>query len=248
MTVIATVVSWRGRRRAFTLVEVLVVAAILALLLAIMLPSLGRARAQARRTLCMANLRSLALAQATYAAGHQDRLVFAGEGSHDVQGSWIGLLEREAAHALVRRCPADASPHFETPYVDPPAPEVYRMTSYGINNYASPTHVPLGVTPIAKVTQLRRPASVVQFVELAEAGEYAVADHVHVQSFFSPLMPQQTLNRIARQMPIGRHGGRPLEWDGVLNYGFFDGHAESLPIRAVYRDPDWNRFNPAVAP
>jgi prepilin-type N-terminal cleavage/methylation domain-containing protein/prepilin-type processing-associated H-X9-DG protein len=234
------------RRRAFTLIELLVVISIIALLVAVLLPSLNGARRAARGAVCLANLRSLGLAQVTYAGSNEDRLVVAGDGSYDVQGSWIGLLESQGAYQGVRRCPLDRSPHFEAPY-SAFAPPVLRTTSYGVNNYASPTHAPLGVRPLQRLSQVARPASVVHFVELAETGNYAVADHIHVQTFWNPLTPQLTPARVGVQMPLGRHGGTTRNWNGVLNYGFFDGHAEPLALRSAYKDPDHNRFNPAVA-
>ncbi len=55
-------------RRAFTLIELLVVVAIIALLVATLLPALGRARGTARLAVCASNLRQIGLGVQAYAA------------------------------------------------------------------------------------------------------------------------------------------------------------------------------------
>ena len=48
------------KRPAFTLIKILVVVGVIALLVAILLPSLSRARESARRSVCLSNLHQLA--------------------------------------------------------------------------------------------------------------------------------------------------------------------------------------------
>lgn len=66
----------RNRGRGFTLIELLVVVAIIGLLLSILLPSLTKAREQARIAVCLSNMRSIAQAAAGYLNDNKS-LVFA---------------------------------------------------------------------------------------------------------------------------------------------------------------------------
>ncbi|HUU82175.1 MAG TPA: type II secretion system protein [Phycisphaerae bacterium] len=60
--------------RAFTLIELLVVVSIIALLMAILLPSLKKARDQAKDTVCRSNMHQLGLAIGYYTTENRDRL------------------------------------------------------------------------------------------------------------------------------------------------------------------------------
>lgn len=72
------------RFRGFTLVELLVVVGIIALLISILLPSLARAREQARMTKCLSNEREIGKNAAVFQNAHRDRLqLVAGEKSID---------------------------------------------------------------------------------------------------------------------------------------------------------------------
>ena len=65
------------KRRAFTLVELLVVVAIIALLVSILLPALGKARESAKQSMCLSNQRTLGQAWFAYAMDNRN-IVFGG--------------------------------------------------------------------------------------------------------------------------------------------------------------------------
>ena len=69
-----TVQHHERSRQAFTLIEVLVVVAILALLVSSLLPSLSRARMQSASVACNSNLRQQLVAAQFYAGMYRDRL------------------------------------------------------------------------------------------------------------------------------------------------------------------------------
>ncbi len=85
------------KRRGFTLIELLVVIAIIALLMSILMPALNRARELGRRTVCMGNLKQLALAWVMYADENRGDLVNGLAGADDgatppVITGWVGPI------------------------------------------------------------------------------------------------------------------------------------------------------------
>jgi prepilin-type N-terminal cleavage/methylation domain-containing protein len=71
----------RARRQAFTLIEVLVVVAIIALLISILLPSLKKAREEARKIICCSNLKQTGIAMAAYTSSSKNRFPWSNTGS-----------------------------------------------------------------------------------------------------------------------------------------------------------------------
>ena len=73
-----------SKNNGFTLVELLVVIAIISILASIILPVLGRAREQARRTVCINNLKQIGFSVQMYAQNHGWSSLSEGETTNDL--------------------------------------------------------------------------------------------------------------------------------------------------------------------
>ncbi|WFB36099.1 prepilin-type N-terminal cleavage/methylation domain-containing protein [Kiritimatiellota bacterium B12222] len=84
------------RKKGFTLIEMLVVIAILALLSSIIVPAVSGALRRARAMACLSNLRSLGTATYSYAVDNQGEIPFVytpgGEGLGFAEPPWFKLL------------------------------------------------------------------------------------------------------------------------------------------------------------
>ena len=80
----------RRKDKGFTLIELLVVVSIIALLVSILLPALGRARESARQVVCANNLHQIGVLMFMYTDGNNDRMVRHDHANTDLQ--WPKLL------------------------------------------------------------------------------------------------------------------------------------------------------------
>jgi len=121
----AALLAARRRRKAFTLVELLVVVGIVGVLVGILLPALAAASTSARRVACLSNLRQLSVAAHAYTANHNGRFpiaYFQSPGPPTVSYNWDfttvragpgaaptilpGLLWEGQQAPAVQQCPA----------------------------------------------------------------------------------------------------------------------------------------------
>jgi len=104
------------KRRGFTLIELMVVIAIIALLLAILLPALGAAKNSTRRLACATNLKQIGVGLQRYLGRHNDRYPHASympsitqELDPNEEAIYIAdvLLEDVGGDPKVFKCPND---------------------------------------------------------------------------------------------------------------------------------------------
>jgi prepilin-type N-terminal cleavage/methylation domain-containing protein/prepilin-type processing-associated H-X9-DG protein len=82
----------KTQKQAFTLVELLVVIGIIAVLIAILLPALSKAREQSKQVYCMSNLRQLYTATEVYVTTYKGYMMPARIGSGSAQSNfWWGV-------------------------------------------------------------------------------------------------------------------------------------------------------------
>ena len=83
----------RRRHRGFTLVELLVVIGIIALLISILLPALGKARQQANKAACLSNLHNIGISLSGYLGTYKNTLPEGVDSQRNV--AWWSLLAQQ---------------------------------------------------------------------------------------------------------------------------------------------------------
>jgi prepilin-type N-terminal cleavage/methylation domain-containing protein/prepilin-type processing-associated H-X9-DG protein len=109
-----------NEREAFTLVELLTVIAIIAILAALLLPALSRAKEEARATACLSNLHQVGVALQIYVSENNNKLPVMQDVSTDPAVAATNtfpaihkVLAPQLGNTNVLRCPSDLQRLFE---------------------------------------------------------------------------------------------------------------------------------------
>ena len=246
--------SYLARRRAFTLVELLVVIGIIALLISILLPTLSTARASAKQLACMSNMRQLGIASNFFLDEHDGWIVKPWQNTgprsnvpwiplfdpeydpweFPLDASWDYVMMTYLDSANVLACPSDNT-FDQPPPFDGGDPKWNARNEPGFANaivpelpasYALNTSNQKDSFTSLKVTQVKSASSAFIFVEM-------LPSRFHHASTADDTLP------LGGGIPNGIMGGMVTQRyhdafainrhsDRKNSYVFYDGHAETV--------------------
>lgn len=159
-------------KSAFTLTEILVVIAIIAMLAAILFPVFAKARENSRRTSCQSNLKQLGFGLMMYSQDYDERTIpitRTGNLSDSPAISWTVALFPYTKNRAILRCPTNTSPVLGTNSVTGPSNTLnYSYNAYiGGQGCGTPL---LPTTPGRLLSQISLPAQTPLLVEAVGIG------------------------------------------------------------------------------
>ncbi len=226
--------------KAFTLIELLSVIAIVAVLMALSFVVVGKVGSIRQRTTCANNMRQIALAMLTYAGDHKGKLPEPVDlSATDAAGKtwdakirpYLDVVINDAGVALspapTLRCETDPRPLI----VDAPAKQwarSYVVPRYpGASSWSSGLGVfgtDNGVYTSRRLPEIGSPAKALLLIELSTTNTGAEIPNYQYKSAYAV---------------VDYAGGTASKIDGsyyhgnCMNYVFADGHVESLPPSAI---------------
>jgi prepilin-type N-terminal cleavage/methylation domain-containing protein/prepilin-type processing-associated H-X9-DG protein len=233
------------KRRGFTLIELLVVIAIIAILAAILFPVFAQARAKARQTSSLSNMRQIGTGSAMYMQDYDERLMpswvnargqrDAGGGpiNNDESGTWCNLIQPYMKNRQILFNPSAKEGW------GPGWPET--MGNYGMN------HDQVGWDQnFRKISEVNNPATFIHFTEIygAWGGSWSEGYRRFLTNQDNGPAQPDSLNAGAWFRSPAQYQGGSSAWcdapvpaayhNGMCNMTYMDGHAKAVKVSSVW--------------
>lgn len=192
----------------FTLVELLVVIAVIGILSSLLLPVLSKSKAKARSIECLNHVRQLDLALLMYAADHDDQAPPRSYPRH-----WTSPLYPYFADMAVLRCPSDVPDSRRSYIINGWNDHFEQVLSAEDFETFKRFRWPYGM----KLSLVPAPSETVAFGEKQTGSPHAYMD-----------FHQGVKGNDIEELEHGRHGAGKNRPAGFSNYGFVDGSVRSL--------------------
>lgn len=226
----------RCMQRAFALLELLVVIAVLAILLCLLLPAIGKVKAASRAAACESNLRQLGTLLYAYAAAADNRL----PGSPDLDASPLWFSTLPSAKKQQLQCPDVASYATAVQMLPFLAPgegyiNVGWSGAYPLPELAADEFGTYGWNAALAGNRLSRIAAPSRVPSFADATRPLV---LPVPPTLRENFPTPGFEGAQREFLLMQGVGIARHRDGI-HIGFLDGHVEHVSLKEVLQFGWW---------
>lgn len=216
--------TFSRQRNGFTLIELLVVIAIIAILAAILFPIFAQAREQARKTVCLSNLKQLALGTLMYVQDYDEAFPPRFGGASGGNAPWAATIQPYVKNKQLAGCP-NMKPEVERTFLGTFGWVGYGMNTYLWKNFDTPMAT-LAEVPFPSMTAMQADSTFDDFSPRARRrGRVAWAN--------TPTGSPYTLPCATVRTRHGSANGNELTAGGST-VSYVDGHAKYHTASYIY--------------